>query len=57
MHQHQFGVDAFIVLWRDIPRYRPLAWFANLPIIYTLAGLLYDYILAPMLYWINTKKG
>ena len=50
------GVDAFIELWRDIPRYRLLAWIANLPVIYTLAGLLYDHILAPFLYWINTKK-
>ena len=49
------GVDAFIMLWKDIPRYKPLAWFAGLPVIYTIAGIVYNYLLAPFLYWLNTK--
>ncbi len=44
------GIDAFLVLWRRMPRYRPLATIVGLPVIRQLAGAVYDYILAPVLY-------
>ncbi|SHM09419.1 Predicted thiol-disulfide oxidoreductase YuxK, DCC family [Roseovarius litoreus] len=44
------GIDAFLVLWRQMPRYRPLAKLVGLPIIRQLAAALYDHILAPALY-------
>lgn len=44
------GIDAFLVLWRRMPRYRPMARIVGLPIIRPLAGVVYDYVLAPALY-------
>jgi predicted DCC family thiol-disulfide oxidoreductase YuxK len=37
----QVGVDAFILIWRQLSRWRVLAIFAKLPIIYPLANGLY----------------
>ena len=54
--QMLIGVDAFILLWADIPRYRPLAWFAGLPVIKSIAHVVYEYVLAPTLYLINRNK-
>ena len=47
------GVDAFIQLWRQMPRYRFLSHFASWPMVYPLANFTYDKVLAPFLYWIN----
>jgi predicted DCC family thiol-disulfide oxidoreductase YuxK len=44
------GIDAFLALWRRMPRYRPLARIVGLPVIRQLAAAVYDYILAPALY-------
>jgi len=44
------GVDAFIVLWRQLPRFRLLAKAVALPGIRQTATVVYDYILAPALY-------
>ena len=49
------GVDAFAHLWSSIPLYKPLAVFVRLPVIYQLANITYDYILAPVLYKLNTR--
>lgn len=44
------GVPAFIALWRQMPRYRWLARVVNLPGVHMAAALVYDYVLAPVLY-------
>lgn len=51
------GVDAFILLWGAMPRYRRLAHFVQLPVIYRVANFVYDRILAPLLYKWNRKAG
>lgn len=35
------GVDAFIVIWRQMPRWRLLATFASLPLIHPTARIAY----------------
>ena len=44
------GIPAFIALWQDMPRYRWLARVTNLPVIKPLACLIYDYVLALIIY-------
>ena len=44
------GVAAFVVIWRQLPRYEWLAKVACLPGIHLLSNLIYDHILAPILY-------
>ena len=47
------GVDAFILLWRKMPRYRFLADAAEKPGLYQFGTKLYDNLLAPALYHKN----
>ena len=47
------GVDAFLQIWMNIPRYRRLATFVSLPGVYGLASALYDRVLSPLLYRLN----
>ncbi|MDE0983921.1 MAG: DUF393 domain-containing protein [Yoonia sp.] len=44
------GVEAFIILWRQMPRYRGLARFIGLPVVKQISALLYDYVAAPIIY-------
>ncbi|MEM1077763.1 MAG: DUF393 domain-containing protein [Pseudomonadota bacterium] len=44
------GIPAFLVLWSDMPRYRWLARVIGLPGIRHLACVIYDHLLAPILY-------
>lgn len=44
------GVDAFLILWRRLPRFSYLARFVALPGIYTIARIIYDRVLAPLLF-------
>ena len=44
------GIAGFIMLWRQMPRYRLLARIINLPLIRQISALLYDYIAAPLIY-------
>ena len=44
------GIEAFIVLWRQMPRYRWLARIVGLPVIKQISALLYDYVAAPLIY-------
>ncbi|WP_050930427.1 thiol-disulfide oxidoreductase DCC family protein [Aestuariivita boseongensis] len=44
------GIPAFLVLWEDMPRYRPLARVIGLPGIRQMASAVYDHILAPLIY-------
>ena len=44
------GIPAFLVLWADMPRYRLLGRLVGLPGIRQAASVIYDYVLAPLLY-------
>ncbi|WP_101067773.1 thiol-disulfide oxidoreductase DCC family protein [Roseovarius salinarum] len=44
------GFPAFLLLWQQMPRYRPLAKVAGLPGFRHVAAGLYDRVLAPALY-------
>ncbi|WP_299294649.1 thiol-disulfide oxidoreductase DCC family protein [uncultured Tateyamaria sp.] len=44
------GIPAFIVLWRDMPRYRWLARLVSVPGVHWLASKAYDHVLAPVIY-------
>lgn len=44
------GIPAFVVLWQDIPQMRWLARLVSLPGVHWVACVVYDYILAPLLY-------
>ncbi len=52
------GIDAFLVLWRDMPRYRVLARIIGLPGVRHLASGVYDYLLAQALYgWDKRRRA
>ena len=38
------GLDAFLIVWDEIPRYKILSKFAKLPIIYHFGWLIYEFI-------------
>jgi len=44
------GTDAFVILWRLLPRFKYLAAFVSLPVINTVAKIIYDHVLAPLLF-------
>ena len=44
------GVEAFVMLWAAMPRYRLLARVVALPGLRQVAGVIYNRILAPRLY-------
>lgn len=44
------GIDAFLVLWREMPRYRWLARIVGLPGVRHVASGVYDHVLAPLIY-------
>ena len=44
------GIPAFIVLWREMPRYRELGRIVDLPVIHWIACKVYDLALAPAIY-------
>ena len=50
------GVDAFIALWQRLPRYRWLARFVSLPIVRPVGGLVYDKVLAPILFQLHLRR-
>jgi uncharacterized protein (TIGR01777 family) len=50
------GVDAFIVLWRELPRYRWAARLVALPGVYQLCSLLYDGGCVPVLAAWNRRR-
>ena len=49
------GAEAFLILWKKIPKYRFLYNFFKLPIIFTLFSILYE-IVAYFLYIKNRKQ-
>ena len=53
-----FGIPAFLILWRQMPRYRPFAVFVGFPGIRQIATLIYNSILAPLIYgWHLRRKA
>ncbi|MDA7429498.1 DUF393 domain-containing protein [Primorskyibacter aestuariivivens] len=50
------GVDAFAALWARIPRLRWLGWMVMRPGIHGLAMLVYNRILAPLLYGVHRRR-
>ncbi len=51
------GVDAFLVLWREMPRYRWLAKIVGLPGVKQVAAFGYDWIVAPLIYrWYLSRR-
>ncbi|WP_299791180.1 DUF393 domain-containing protein [uncultured Marivita sp.] len=52
------GIPAFLVLWREMPRYRWLARVVGLPGIRQVASVAYDHALAPLIYrWHLRRKA
>ena len=49
------GIDAFIELWKEIPRYRFLAFLLKKPIIYHLSWCLYE-LFALFLFYKNKNQ-
>jgi len=50
------GLPAFITLWQQMPRYHWLARIAGLPGVRQLASVVYDHILAPLLYRTHLRR-
>jgi predicted DCC family thiol-disulfide oxidoreductase YuxK len=50
------GLPAFQKLWTQMPRYKFLAIVTSFPIIREISGLIYDKILAPILYKSHLKR-
>ena len=50
------GLPAFQKLWKEMPRYKILEILTNLPIVREIAALIYDKILAPILYKSHLKS-
>ena len=50
------GIEGFIILWRQMPRYRWLARIVNLPVIKQISAVLYDYVLAPLIYRLHLRR-
>ncbi|MFL2789838.1 MAG: thiol-disulfide oxidoreductase DCC family protein [Paracoccaceae bacterium] len=50
------GIDAFIILWSEMPRYRWLFHFIRQPVIKQFSGLIYDNLLAPFIYYLHLKR-
>lgn len=50
------GVDAFALIWAEMPRFRWLARFVRLPVVHGLAELVYDYVAAPALFAMHRRR-
>jgi predicted DCC family thiol-disulfide oxidoreductase YuxK len=44
------GIEGFLVLWRQMPKYHWLAKVVGLPVVKQIAAVVYDYVLAPLIY-------
>lgn len=44
------GIPAFLILWREMPRYRWVARIVGLPIVKQIAAAGYDWVAAPLIY-------
>lgn len=50
------GLDAFLILWRALPRWRWLARLLSLPVLRPLAGAAYNHLAAPLLYALHRRR-
>ncbi len=50
------GVDAFVVLWQVLPRWAWLARIVGHPMVRPVARLVYDRILAPVLFAMDRRR-
>ncbi|KAI9022362.1 hypothetical protein DFJ74DRAFT_669216 [Hyaloraphidium curvatum] len=50
------GVDAFLLLWKELPGYRWLGKLVSLPVIRPVAVWTYDRVLAPALYAAQKRR-
>ena len=50
------GVDAFLIIWRKLPKTRWIARIVDAPVIRPLAGMIYDRILAPLLFTLHKRR-
>ncbi|MHA1536502.1 MAG: thiol-disulfide oxidoreductase DCC family protein [Alphaproteobacteria bacterium] len=51
------GVDAAIAVWRELPRRRWRARLLSLPMVHSLAGLIYDHVFAPSLRALSRRQA
>ena len=54
--QIKIGVDGFLALWAEMPGYRMLGRVVALPGIYHLSVMVYNRILAPLLFWWDKRR-
>ena len=52
----KIGVDAFLALWAEMPGYRVLGRLVRLPGVYHMATLVYNRVLAPVLFWWDKRR-
>lgn len=50
------GLDAFLVLWRHLPRWAWLARLLDRPLVRPVARFVYDRIAAPILYSMDRRR-
>ena len=50
------GLEAFQVLWAEMPRCAWLAHLTDLPVTRPVARRIYDHVLAPLLYWMHRRR-
>jgi predicted DCC family thiol-disulfide oxidoreductase YuxK len=49
------GIDAFILIWSQLPGYRRLAPLVRLPLVHAIAAAAYNHVLAPALALLNER--
>ena len=54
--QVKVGVDAFLALWAQMPIYKFLGHLVSIPGIYHLATVVYNHVLAPLLFWWDKRR-
>jgi len=50
------GLEAFRLVWAELPRWRWLARVTGWPVLRPLAGLVYDHLAAPLLYRLHKRR-
>ncbi len=50
------GFPAFLILWGELPRMRGLARVMSLPGLHQIADFGYNYVAAPLLYWLHRRR-
>jgi len=50
------GMEGFLALWNTMPKYRWLFHIFRQPVIKQISSFLYDYILAPYIYFLHLRR-